>query len=61
MIKKEKRPFKNASNYQKQRLLVAKMMKKVMNRRKNFLHNQSMTLINNHDLVVATTSMIGGS
>ena len=24
-----------------------------MNRRKTFLHNQSMTLINNHDLVVA--------
>lgn len=51
--KKEKRPFKNASNYQKQRLLVAKIMKKIKNRRKNFLHNQSMTLINNHDLVVA--------
>lgn len=51
--KKEKRSLKDASNYQKQRLLVAKIMKEVMNRRKNFLHNQSMTLINNHDLVVA--------
>ena len=51
--KKEKRPFKNASNYQKQRLLVAKIMKEVMNRRKYFLHNQSMILINNHDLIVA--------
>ena len=51
--KKEKRPLKNANNYQKQRLLVAKIMKEVMNRRKNFLHNQSITLINNHDLVVA--------
>lgn len=51
--KKEKRSLKNASNYQKQRLFVAKIMKKVMNRRKNFLHNQSITLINNHDLVVA--------
>ena len=28
-------------------------MRGVMNRRKNFLHIQSMTLINNHDLVVA--------
>lgn len=51
--KKEGRSLKNARNYQKQRLLVAKIMKEVMNRRKNFLHNQSMTLINNHDLVVA--------
>ena len=51
--KKEKRPLKDASNYQKQRLLIARMMKEIMKRRKNFLHNQSMTLINNHDLVVA--------
>lgn len=51
--KKEKRSLKNASNYQKQRLFVAKIMKEIMNRRKNFLHNQSITLINNHDLVVA--------
>lgn len=51
--KKEKRPLKSASNYQKQRLLVARIMNGIMNRRKNFLHNQSMALINNHDLVVA--------
>ena len=51
--KKENRPLKNANNYQKQRLLVARMMRGIMNRRKNFLHNQSITLINNHDLVVA--------
>ena len=51
--KKEGRSLKTANNYQKQRLLVAKIMQGIMNRRKNFLHNQSMTLINNHDLVVA--------
>ena len=51
--KKEKRHLKDASNYQKQRLLVARMMKGIMNRRKNFLHNQSKALINNHDLVIA--------
>ena len=51
--KKEGRSLEASSNYQKQRLLVAKMMKEIMNRRKNFLHNQSMALINNHDLVVA--------
>ena len=51
--KKEGRSLKTANNYQKQRLLVAKIMQGIMSRRKNFLHNQSMTLINNHDLVVA--------
>lgn len=51
--KKEHRSLKTAKNYQKQRVLVAKIMRGVMNRRKNFLHIQSMTLINNHDLVVA--------
>ena len=51
--KKEGRSLKTANNYQKQRLLVAKIMQGIMNRRKNFLHNQSMALINNHDLVVA--------
>ena len=51
--KKEKRPLKSAKNYQKQRLLVAKITRGVMNRRKNFLHIQSTALINNHDLVVA--------
>lgn len=51
--KKEHRSLKTAKNYQKQRVLVAKIMRGIMNRRKNFLHNQSMTLINNHDLVVA--------
>ena len=51
--KKEMRHLKSASNYQKQRLLVARIMKEIMNRRKNFLHNQSKALINNHDLVIA--------
>ena len=51
--KKEHRSLKTAKNYQKQRVLVAKIAKAVMNRRRNFLHIQSMTLINNHDLVVA--------
>ena len=51
--KKEKRPLKTAKNYQKQRKTVAKIMRKVMNCRKNFLHLQSKAFINNHDLVVA--------
>lgn len=51
--KKEHRPLKTAKNYQKQRILVARIAKAVMNRRRNFLHIQSTALINNHDLVVA--------
>lgn len=51
--KKEHRPLKTANNYQKQRILVARIAKTVMNRRRNFLHIQSTALINNHDLVVA--------
>ena len=51
--KKEHRSLKTAKNYQKQRVLVAKIAKAVMNRRRNFLHIQSTALINNHDLVVA--------
>lgn len=51
--KKEHRPLRNAKNYQKQRTLVASIQCKVANRRKNFLHLTSTTLIKNHDLVVA--------
>ncbi|MCP0887279.1 transposase [Ligilactobacillus sp. WILCCON 0076] len=43
--KKEHKPLSNAKNYQKQR--------KIANRRKNFLHLVSITLIKKHDLVVA--------
>ncbi|WP_424321104.1 RNA-guided endonuclease InsQ/TnpB family protein [Lacticaseibacillus chiayiensis] len=51
--KKEHRPLRNSKNYQKQRLVVAKIHAQVLDRRKNFLHNVSTTLIKNHDLVVA--------
>lgn len=51
--KKENRPLRKSKNYQKQRLLVAKLMAKVRDRRQDFLHNRSMALIKNHDLVVA--------
>ncbi|WP_455390266.1 RNA-guided endonuclease InsQ/TnpB family protein [Lactiplantibacillus pentosus] len=51
--KKEQRPLRNAKNYQKQRVLVATLQRKVANRRNNFLHLVSTTLIKNHDLVVA--------
>ena len=51
--KKEHRFFRDSKNYQKQRLLVAKLHAKVMNQRHNFLQQISTALIKNHDLVVA--------
>ena len=51
--KKEHRSLRTARNYQKQRAIVANIQRKVANRRKNFLHFVSTTLIKNHDLVVA--------
>jgi putative transposase len=51
--KKEHRSLRDSKNYQKQRLLVAKLHAKVMNQRHNFLQQLSTALIKNHDLVVA--------
>ncbi|MGV0169061.1 RNA-guided endonuclease InsQ/TnpB family protein [Furfurilactobacillus sp. WILCCON 0119] len=51
--KKEHRSLSDSANYQKQRKVVANLQRKVSNRRKNFLHFVSTTLIKNHDLVVA--------
>lgn len=51
--KKEKRSLRDSKNYLKQRLLVAKKMKRISNRRNSFLDNLSIALIKNHDLVVA--------
>ncbi|WP_124977117.1 RNA-guided endonuclease InsQ/TnpB family protein [Ligilactobacillus salitolerans] len=51
--KKEHRPLREAKNYQKQRLLVAKMQVKVAHQRLNFLHNLTTELVKNHDFLVA--------
>ncbi|GBG95305.1 hypothetical protein LFYK43_17640 [Ligilactobacillus salitolerans] len=51
--KKEHRPLCDAKNYQKQRLLVAKMQVKVAQQRLNFLHNLTTELVKNHDFLVA--------
>ncbi len=51
--KQEHRPLRDSKNYQKQRLLVAKLHAKVMDQRHNFLQQLSTALIKNHDLVVA--------
>lgn len=51
--KKEGRSLRDAKNYQKQRLVVAKLQARVRRQRNNFLHKVSTALINSHDLVVA--------
>lgn len=51
--KKEHRHLRDAKNYQKQRLLVAKMESKVAHQRLNFLHNLTTELVKNQDLLVA--------
>ncbi len=51
--RKEHHLLSHSANYQKQREVVANIQRKVTNRRKNFLHLVSTTLIKNHDLVVA--------
>ncbi|UVF13493.1 RNA-guided endonuclease InsQ/TnpB family protein [Limosilactobacillus fermentum] len=51
--KKEHRSLRESRNYQKQRLLAAKIHTQIFSRRRAFLHQLSTTLIKNHDLVVA--------
>ena len=51
--KKSNKKLCNSKNYQKQRLHVAKLEKKVMNQRDSFLHEQSVKLINEYDLIAA--------
>ena len=50
--KKEQRSLQESKNYQKQRLLVAKIHARVFDRRHDFLQRTSTALIKNHDLVV---------
>ncbi|PTS34178.1 RNA-guided endonuclease TnpB family protein, partial [Limosilactobacillus fermentum] len=47
------RSLRESRNYQKQRLLAAKIYTQIFSRRRAFLHQLSTTLIKNHDLVVA--------
>lgn len=51
--KQEHRSLRTAKNYQQQRLIVARLQKQVYNKRQNFLHNLSTTLVKNHDQVFA--------
>ncbi|MGP4115963.1 RNA-guided endonuclease InsQ/TnpB family protein [Levilactobacillus zymae] len=51
--RKDHRILRKSANYQRQRLVVANLQRKVANQRHNFLQLLSTTLIKNHDLVVA--------
>lgn len=51
--KKDKRNLCDCHNYQKLRQKIAKLQKHIANQRLNFTHKLSITLIKNHDLVVA--------
>lgn len=51
--KKDKRNLHDCKNYQKLRQKIAKLQKHITNQRLNFTHNLSITLIKNHDLVIA--------
>ncbi|MFP7287871.1 transposase [Shouchella clausii] len=50
--RKLSRKKKGSSNWNKQRIRVAKLQEKVANQRKNFLHHQSKELVANYDAVV---------
>jgi putative transposase len=46
------RKKKGSSNWNKQRIRVAKLQEKVANQRKNFLHHQSKKLATNYDAII---------
>ncbi|GAB3045425.1 RNA-guided endonuclease TnpB family protein [Virgibacillus ainsalahensis] len=50
--RKLSRKKKGSSNWNKQRIRVAKIQEKVANQRKNFLHHKSKKLVSNFDAVV---------
>lgn len=51
--KKEHRKLRKSKNYQKQRLLVAKLQKHIANQRLVFVNRTVAKLVNSHDLLVA--------
>lgn len=60
--RKLSRKKKGSSNWDKQRIRVAKIQEKVANQRKNFLHHKSKALVTNYDaVVIEDLDMIGMS
>jgi len=51
LAKKKGNKLSESSNYQKQKLKVARLHEKIANQRKDFLHQLSTNLIKNHDVI----------
>ena len=51
LSKKKGMKLSDSSNYQKQKLKVARLHEKILNQRKDFLHKLSTNLIKNHDVI----------
>ena len=51
LAKKKGIKLSESSNYQKQKLKVARLHEKISNQRKDFLHKLSINLIKNHDVI----------
>ena len=51
LAKKKGMKLSESSNYQKQKLKVARLHEKIANQRKDFLHKLSTNLIKNHDVI----------
>ena len=51
LAKKKGVKLSESSNYQKQKLKVARLHEKIANQRKDFLHKLSANLIKNHDVI----------
>lgn len=60
VAKKDNRYLSESSNYQKQRLKVAKVYEKITNTRKDFLHKLSFNLIKNHDVIAIEDLNVSG-
>lgn len=50
--KKEHHNLRDAKNYQKERLIIAKLNRQIYNQRENFVNQISTMLINSHDQIV---------
>ena len=51
MAKKLNKPLAQSKNYQKQRVLVARIHEKIKNQRLDFLNKISTRLVKNHDII----------
>ncbi|CAM4217632.1 IS200/IS605 family element RNA-guided endonuclease TnpB [Paenibacillus typhae] len=58
--KKEGRFLADSRNYQKQRILVAKLHEKIVNQRNDFHNKLSTYLVNNHDVICVETLNVKG-